>query len=71
MAKWCSSVTQQQGCDFSIGVGDNFYDNGVSGIHDPQFKWSFEDVYRPRHLFGRFYSAMGNHEVGYLENGFN
>lgn len=61
MAKWCTSVAPS--CDFSLGVGDNFYPNGVSGIHDSQFQSSFEDVYRPRHAFGnQFYNALGNHE---------
>jgi len=60
MAAWCESVQKQ--CDFTIGVGDNFYEDGVYGTDDPQFKESFEDIYRPRSSFGQFYSAMGNHE---------
>ncbi|KAG2377464.1 hypothetical protein C9374_009375 [Naegleria lovaniensis] len=61
IVQWCQSVNTS--CDFSIGVGDNFYDYGVSGIHDSQFKTSFEDVYRPREAFGsQFYNTLGNHD---------
>src|SRR5690242_12262748 len=36
---------EQLGAAFVISVGDNFYDNGVTGIDDPHWKTSFEDVY--------------------------
>src|ERR1700761_852858 len=30
---------------FVISVGDNFYESGVTGIDDPQWRKSFEDIY--------------------------
>ena len=33
------------GSQFVISVGDNFYEDGVSSVTDPQWKTSFEDVY--------------------------
>lgn len=48
---------------FELFYQDNFYDYGVSGVNDIQFKTSFEDVYRPREAFGsQFYNALGNHD---------
>ncbi|KAE8654720.1 Purple acid phosphatase 8 [Hibiscus syriacus] len=31
--------------DFVISTGDNFYDNGLTGVRDPSFHESFTDIY--------------------------
>src|ERR1700754_3247232 len=32
------------GSRFVVSVGDNFYENGVKSVDDPQWKTSFEDI---------------------------
>jgi len=47
---------------FVISVGDNFYDDGVTGLDDPAWKTSFEDVYRAPSLEVPWQVALGNHD---------
>ncbi len=56
------TVCLQQGCDFGLLLGDNFYNEGVDGIDDPQWQTKFEDVYA--NLDIQFYPALGNHDGG-------
>ena len=35
-------IGKQVGSQFTISVGDNFYDNGVKSVNDPRFKQTFE-----------------------------
>jgi acid phosphatase len=48
--------------DFLLTVGDNFYDNGVSSVDDPQWKTKFEDVYADPALQVPIYPSLGNHD---------
>jgi acid phosphatase len=52
----------QIGASFVISVGDNFYEDGVTGVDDPKWKTSFEDVYRAPSLQTPWYVALGNHD---------
>lgn len=46
-----------------ISVGDNFYNDGVTSVGDPQFNASFESVYsQPRIERLPWYVALGNHD---------
>ncbi len=47
---------------FVISVGDNFYENGVSSVTDPQWKTSFEDVYTRPGLMTKWHVILGNHD---------
>jgi acid phosphatase len=47
---------------FVISVGDNFYDNGVVSVTDPQGKTSFEDVYSRPGLMTKWHVILGNHD---------
>jgi acid phosphatase len=47
---------------FVISVGDNFYEDGVAGVDDPQWKASFEDVYAAPSLQVPWHVALGNHD---------
>lgn len=47
---------------FVLAVGDNFYDDGVDSITDPQWKSSFEDVYTDPALNIPWQVALGNHD---------
>jgi tartrate-resistant acid phosphatase type 5 len=50
------------GSQFVISVGDNFYENGVSSVTDPQWKTSFEDVYTRPGLMTKWHVILGNHD---------
>ncbi len=47
---------------FVISVGDNFYDNGVTSVTDPQWKTSFEDIYTKPGLMTKWHVILGNHD---------
>jgi tartrate-resistant acid phosphatase type 5 len=47
---------------FIISVGDNFYENGVASVDDPQWQASFEKVYRAPFLQIPWQVVLGNHD---------
>ena len=47
---------------FIISVGDNFYEDGVSSVDDPQWQTSFEKVYSAPSLQVPWHVALGNHD---------
>jgi acid phosphatase len=47
---------------FVISVGDNFYEDGVTGVTDPKWKTSFEHVYTAPSLQVPWHVALGNHD---------
>jgi tartrate-resistant acid phosphatase type 5 len=47
---------------FVISVGDNFYEDGVAAVDDPQWKTSFEDVYSAPSLQVPWRVILGNHD---------
>ncbi|KAL4302484.1 hypothetical protein GQ457_10G028290 [Hibiscus cannabinus] len=48
--------------DFVISTGDNFYENGLTGIDDPAFHESFTDIYTAPSLQKQWYTVLGNHD---------
>eukprot|EP01065_Artemidia_motanka_P012687 TRINITY_DN16_c0_g1_i1.p2 TRINITY_DN16_c0_g1~~TRINITY_DN16_c0_g1_i1.p2 ORF type:complete len:334 (+),score=96.25 TRINITY_DN16_c0_g1_i1:103-1104(+) len=48
--------------EFVLAIGDNFYDKGVSGVDDSQFKTKFEDTFTASSLQVPWYIAAGNHD---------
>ncbi|XWS69457.1 hypothetical protein CRYUN_Cryun04dG0180900 [Craigia yunnanensis] len=48
--------------DFIISTGDNFYDDGLTGVHDPAFHQSFTDIYTSPSLQRQWYIVLGNHD---------
>lgn len=50
------------GSAFVLSVGDNFYEDGVQSVRDPQWRTSFEDVYTARSLQTPWYAILGNHD---------
>lgn len=48
--------------DFIISTGDNFYDKGLTGEHDPAFEESFTDIYTASSLQKPWYTVLGNHD---------
>ncbi|MCH6198920.1 metallophosphoesterase [Aquiflexum sp. LQ15W] len=58
MAKTAKEIHAQ----FFISVGDNFYPKGVASTLDPQWRYSFEDIYKDFSLHREWYSILGNHD---------
>lgn len=55
-------VGERLDVDFIISTGDNFYDNGLTGIDDPAFEESFTNIYTAPSLQKQWYSVLGNHD---------
>lgn len=47
---------------FVISVGDNFYEDGVTGLDDPAWQKSFEAIYDAPSLQIPWHVALGNHD---------
>jgi tartrate-resistant acid phosphatase type 5 len=47
---------------FILAVGDNFYEDGVATVDDPQWQTSFEKVYTAPSLQVPWYAVLGNHD---------
>ncbi len=50
------------GSRFTVSVGDNFYEDGVSGPGDPQWRTSFEEIYTAPSLMTPWHVILGNHD---------
>ena len=42
VAKQMGDIAASMGAQFTLSMGDNFYDNGVTDVDDPRFKDTFE-----------------------------
>lgn len=60
VARSMGTLCRSRGCDFALGLGDNFYPVGVRGVNDPQFRTAFELPYAPLGL--PIYMILGNHD---------
>ncbi|XP_019850708.1 PREDICTED: tartrate-resistant acid phosphatase type 5-like isoform X2 [Amphimedon queenslandica] len=47
---------------FTLAVGDNFYEDGVKDVDDPRFNETFEEVFTAPSLQKRWYAICGNHD---------
>ncbi len=47
---------------FVVAVGDNFYEDGVKSVKDPQWQESFEKVYTAQSLQAPWWAILGNHD---------
>lgn len=50
------------GSRYTVSVGDNFYENGVTGVDDPQWRHSFEEIYTAPALQSPWKVILGNHD---------
>ncbi|KAF7847056.1 hypothetical protein BT93_L3404 [Corymbia citriodora subsp. variegata] len=48
--------------DFVVSTGDNFYEDGLTGVDDPAFQESFVNIYTHPGLQKQWYSVLGNHD---------
>ncbi|XP_061373794.1 purple acid phosphatase 8-like isoform X2 [Gastrolobium bilobum] len=55
-------IGKQLDIDFVISTGDNFYEDGLTGINDPAFDESFTKIYTAPSLQKQWYNVLGNHD---------
>ncbi|XP_019054956.1 PREDICTED: purple acid phosphatase 4-like isoform X2 [Nelumbo nucifera] len=55
-------IGEELDINFIISTGDNFYENGLTGIDDTAFEESFTNVYTAKSLQKQWYSVLGNHD---------
>jgi tartrate-resistant acid phosphatase type 5 len=60
VARASAGTCAEKGCDLAFLLGDNFIQNGVTGVDDPQFQAKFETVY-PHNI--PFFAVLGNHDL--------
>ncbi|CAL5354615.1 unnamed protein product [Camellia sinensis] len=48
--------------DFIISTGDNFYEDGLTDVHDAAFDESFTNIYTAPSLQKQWYAVLGNHD---------
>ena len=58
MGKTAAAINSQ----FTISMGDNFYENGVTGLDDPYWQLSFEKIYTAPALQSPWKIILGNHD---------
>ncbi|KAK3150993.1 hypothetical protein QOZ80_3AG0240250 [Eleusine coracana subsp. coracana] len=54
-------VGEELNIDFVISTGDNFYEDGLTGVDDPAFEQSFTDIYTAKSL-QKPNLVLGNHD---------
>ncbi|KAK7260573.1 hypothetical protein RIF29_26727 [Crotalaria pallida] len=56
-------VGEQLDIDFVISTGDNFYDNGLTGIDDTAFDDSFTNIYTSPTLQKQWYNGKNSNFI--------
>ncbi|KAJ3678995.1 hypothetical protein LUZ61_021159 [Rhynchospora tenuis] len=62
VAEQMGKVGKELNIDFVISTGDNFYENGLTGVDDKAFEQSFSDIYTAESLQKPWYTVLGNHD---------
>ncbi|XP_047143110.1 tartrate-resistant acid phosphatase type 5 isoform X1 [Hydra vulgaris] len=62
VASLLAKVSEKLKCKFVMGLGDNFYFNGVKNVDDPRFHQTFELTYAAKSLDFPWYMIAGNHD---------
>ncbi|CAB4295874.1 unnamed protein product [Prunus armeniaca] len=55
-------IGEKADIDFVISTGDNFYEDGLTGVDDPAFNESFSNIYTAPSLNKQWYNVLGNHD---------
>nr|XP_027096427.1 purple acid phosphatase 8-like isoform X1 [Coffea arabica] len=62
VAAQMAKIGDQVEPDFIISTGDNFYEDGLTGVDDPAFEESFSNIYLGPSLQKQWYNVLGNHD---------
>ncbi|XP_074292729.1 purple acid phosphatase 8-like [Silene latifolia] len=62
VATQMGNVGEELDVNFIVSTGDNFYDDGLTGVNDPAFTESFTDIYTAPSLQKPWYNVLGNHD---------
>jgi tartrate-resistant acid phosphatase type 5 len=62
VAHQMAAAAAAMGAKFVLAVGDNFYNDGVASVDDPQWQTSFEKVYTAPSLQVPWHAILGNHD---------
>ncbi len=63
VARRMSVHALEQGVDFIVSTGDNFYPGGVASVADPRWQDTFESIYAlPGIAELRWFAVLGNHD---------
>ena len=62
VATQMAAAAEKTKARFIISVGDNFYENGVASVEDPQWQTSFEKIYAAPALQVPWQVILGNHD---------
>ncbi len=62
MARYAASHQKSNPVNFVMLVGDNFYEDGVKTVDDPQWHDKFEAMYDSNRLAVPFFVVLGNHD---------
>jgi len=55
-------TAERVGSQFTISMGDNFYEHGVKSVRDRQWQDSFQDIYTAPSLHTPWRIMLGNHD---------
>ncbi|GMH11327.1 hypothetical protein Nepgr_013168 [Nepenthes gracilis] len=55
-------VGEKLDVDFIISTGDNFYEDGLTGVNDPAFEELYSKIYTAPSLQKQWYNVLGNHD---------
>ncbi|KAJ4762423.1 Purple acid phosphatase [Rhynchospora pubera] len=62
VAQQMGKVGKELDIDFVISTGDNFYEDGLTGLDDEAFEQSFSEIYTADSLQKPWYTVLGNHD---------
>ncbi len=62
VARQMGETAARMDAEFIVSVGDNFYENGVTGVDDPQWLSSYERIYTAPSLQKPWKIILGNHD---------
>jgi acid phosphatase len=62
LANYADQSASNRPVKFILFLGDNFYEDGVKSVDDPQWQEKFERMYDPKRLPMPFIAVLGNHD---------
>lgn len=62
VAQQMARVGAEMDVEFVISVGDNFYEDGLTGVDDAAFNESFSQIYTADSLQRTWHAVLGNHD---------